>query len=134
MAVSRLWLVAGVCWTGALLAGCGSPPAGQPSRVPETSFSTTGTTTAATTTTTVPAPPPMPSQPPPPPVPQTSARPPAPPRTTPKPPPPPPQPKTDRRYRTCKEAKANGLGPYYLGVDPEYHWYKDADHDGKVCE
>ena len=24
--------------------------------------------------------------------------------------------------------------PYYQGKDPEYDWYKDADHDGVVCE
>lgn len=40
----------------------------------------------------------------------------------------------DRRYRTCSEAKAHGLGPYFKGVDREYNWYRDADDDGKVCE
>ena len=40
----------------------------------------------------------------------------------------------DPRFGTCKEAKANGLGPYIRGVDPEYDWYRDADGDGAVCE
>jgi hypothetical protein len=26
------------------------------------------------------------------------------------------------------------LGPYRVGVDPEYAWYRDADKDGIVCE
>jgi endonuclease YncB( thermonuclease family) len=55
----------------------------------------------------------------------------------PPPPPPPPPPSgggTDPRFGTCKEAKANGYGPYYQGVDPEYGWYRDADKDGVVCE
>ena len=33
-----------------------------------------------------------------------------------------------------EEAKANGYGPYYAGIDPEYDWYRDADSDGVVCE
>lgn len=41
---------------------------------------------------------------------------------------------TDPRFATCKAAKAAGYGPYYLGKDVEYHWYRDADSDGKVCE
>jgi hypothetical protein len=41
---------------------------------------------------------------------------------------------TDPRFATCKAAKAAGYGPYYVGKDPEYHWYRDADSDGKVCE
>lgn len=41
---------------------------------------------------------------------------------------------TDPRHRTCKAAKAAGLGPYIRGVHPEYNWYKDADSDGIVCE
>jgi len=41
---------------------------------------------------------------------------------------------TDPRFRTCKDAKANGYGPYFSGFDPEYDWYIDADSDGKVCE
>ena len=41
---------------------------------------------------------------------------------------------TDPRFRTCKEAKANGYGPYYSGFNPEYDWYIDADSDGVVCE
>ena len=43
-------------------------------------------------------------------------------------------PVTDKRYSTCKEAKAHGLGPYYRGKDPEYHWYTDRDSDGMVCD
>lgn len=45
-----------------------------------------------------------------------------------------PTPTTDKRYDTCKEANAHGLGPYYKGIDPEYYWYIDRDGDGKVCE
>ena len=41
---------------------------------------------------------------------------------------------TDPRFGTCKEAKANGFGPYVQGVNPEYGWYRDGDRDGTVCE
>ena len=41
---------------------------------------------------------------------------------------------TDPRFGTCKEAKANGYGPYYRGRDAEYDWYRDGDSDGVVCE
>lgn len=41
---------------------------------------------------------------------------------------------TDPRFSTCTEAKAHGYGPYRRGVDREYHWYRDADGDGWVCE
>jgi hypothetical protein len=41
---------------------------------------------------------------------------------------------TDPRFGTCKEAKANGYGPYVRGQDPEYDWYRDGDSDGDVCE
>ena len=41
---------------------------------------------------------------------------------------------TDPQFGTCKEAIANGFGPYRSGVDPEYDWYRDADSDGVVCE
>jgi len=40
---------------------------------------------------------------------------------------------TDPRFGTCKEAKANGYGPYRRG-EPEYAWYRDSDSDGVVCE
>ncbi|MEY4408974.1 MAG: hypothetical protein RLZZ138_225 [Actinomycetota bacterium] len=40
----------------------------------------------------------------------------------------------DPRFGTCKEAKANGFGPYLKGVDEEYDWYRDGDSDGTVCE
>jgi hypothetical protein len=40
----------------------------------------------------------------------------------------------DPRFGTCTEAKAHGYGPYYSGKDPEYAWYRDADHDGVDCE
>jgi hypothetical protein len=40
----------------------------------------------------------------------------------------------DPRYSTCAEAEAHGYGPYVNGKDPEYGWYRDADHDGTVCE
>jgi S1-C subfamily serine protease len=41
---------------------------------------------------------------------------------------------TDPRFNTCREAKANGYGPYYYGIHAEYDWYRDADSDGVVCE
>ncbi|WP_082590339.1 DUF1524 domain-containing protein [Phycicoccus sp. Soil748] len=41
---------------------------------------------------------------------------------------------TDPRFGTCREANAAGYGPYRRGVDPEYDWYQDRDHDGLVCE
>ncbi|HET7760836.1 MAG TPA: DUF1524 domain-containing protein [Phycicoccus sp.] len=56
---------------------------------------------------------------------------------TPAPAPPPPTAPSaglDPRFGTCKEAKAAGYGPYVSGRDPEYSWYRDADHDGTVCE
>ena len=40
----------------------------------------------------------------------------------------------DPHYGTCREAIANGYGPYYRGQDPEYDWYTDRDSDGVVCE
>lgn len=40
----------------------------------------------------------------------------------------------DPNYGTCSVAQANGAGPYYQGVDPEYDWYRDRDKDGVVCE
>ncbi|WNM26536.1 DUF1524 domain-containing protein [Demequina capsici] len=40
----------------------------------------------------------------------------------------------DPDYGTCKEAIAHDAGPYVQGVDPEYAWYTDRDHDGVVCE
>ncbi len=41
---------------------------------------------------------------------------------------------TDRRLSSCAAVRSAGLGPYVRGVDPEYYWYRDADHDGTVCE
>lgn len=41
---------------------------------------------------------------------------------------------TSPRFGTCKEAKANGFGPFVKGLHPEYDWYRDADRDGTVCE
>lgn len=40
----------------------------------------------------------------------------------------------DPQFGTCKAAKAAGYGPYVQGKDPEYNWYRDADHDGVDCE
>ena len=40
----------------------------------------------------------------------------------------------DPRFDTCKEAIANGYGPYLKGQDAEYGWYRDGDKDGTVCE
>jgi len=39
----------------------------------------------------------------------------------------------DPRFATCKAANAAGYGPYFSGTNPEYSWYRDANHDGKVC-
>jgi len=41
---------------------------------------------------------------------------------------------TDPQFGTCREAVAAGFGNYVQGVDPEYDWYQDRDHDGVVCE
>lgn len=41
---------------------------------------------------------------------------------------------SDPNYGTCKQAKANGAGPYHRDRDPEYAYYRDADGDGVVCE
>ena len=41
---------------------------------------------------------------------------------------------SDPRFQTCKDAKANGYGPYYSAIDVEYDWYQDRDSDGVVCE
>lgn len=40
----------------------------------------------------------------------------------------------DPNYGTCKQAKAHGAGPYRRDQDPEYHYYRDQDGDGVVCE
>jgi hypothetical protein len=40
----------------------------------------------------------------------------------------------DPDYGTCSVVQANGAGPYYQGIDPEYAWYRDGDKDGMVCE
>ena len=40
---------------------------------------------------------------------------------------------TDPQFSSCKEANANGFGPYVTG-DPEYTFYRDGDGDGSVCE
>jgi hypothetical protein len=37
-------------------------------------------------------------------------------------------------YGSCKQAKANGAGPYVRGQDAEYSYYRDGDSDGVVCE
>lgn len=52
----------------------------------------------------------------------------------PSPPPPVPSAANDPNYGTCKQAKANGKGPYVRGRDPEYAYYQDRDADGVVCE
>lgn len=73
--------------------------------------------------------------PPPPRAPTSEPR--DPPRHT--PPADPPKPSKPARaaapnYGSCKEAKAHGAGPYYRDRDPEYHYYRDGDGDGVVCE
>ncbi|MCT9931692.1 thermonuclease family protein [Planotetraspora sp. A-T 1434] len=40
----------------------------------------------------------------------------------------------DPRFPTCAEANRHGYGNYKKGVDVEYGWYFDRDHDGIVCE
>ena len=42
--------------------------------------------------------------------------------------------RNDPMFGSCKEAKANGYGPYVDGIDEEYDWYRDGDKDGTVCE
>ncbi|WP_270887488.1 GmrSD restriction endonuclease domain-containing protein [Pedococcus sp. 5OH_020] len=42
--------------------------------------------------------------------------------------------RTDPRFDTCRAANAAGYGPYRRGLDVEYDWYRDRDHDGLVCE
>ena len=63
---------------------------------------------------------------------------PAPPAPTSEQPPHPPAPGhdggTDPQFASCKQARANGLGPYLHGQDEEYGWYRDGDSDGSVCE
>jgi hypothetical protein len=39
----------------------------------------------------------------------------------------------DPRFANCKSANAAGYGPYYINTNVEYAWYRDANHDGKVC-
>lgn len=48
--------------------------------------------------------------------------------------PPTPSDGLDPRFDTCAQANAWGYGPYVKGVDPEYDWYWDRDHDGIDCE
>ncbi len=40
----------------------------------------------------------------------------------------------DPQFDTCGAAIEAGYGPYRVGVDPEYRWYKDGDSDGVNCE
>ena len=40
----------------------------------------------------------------------------------------------DPRFASCAAAGEAGFGPYRSGVDAEYDWYRDRDHDGVVCE
>ncbi len=80
-----------------------------------------------TPTTTAPAPEPVP-EPAPEPVPAPVAEPVAEPAPAPA-----PAPAVDQRYPYCKDLPS-GLGNYRQGVDPEYEWYQDRDHDGIVCE
>lgn len=40
----------------------------------------------------------------------------------------------DPQFASCREAKAEGFGPYVAGRDVEYEWYRDGDGDGTVCE
>ncbi|MGV9302823.1 excalibur calcium-binding domain-containing protein [Nonomuraea sp. NPDC003727] len=42
---------------------------------------------------------------------------------------------TEKRYSTCKEARAAGYGgPYQKGRHPQYSWYTDKDGDGFACD
>lgn len=73
--------------------------------------------------------PPAPAQ-----APQPSPTPVAPAPLVPQAPAPPAPEANDPSFGTCKDAKANGYGPYVRGEDPEYDWYRDGDGDGIVCE
>lgn len=132
---------------GGAVGASGSPttPAGTPSstRATPTPRATRTVTPSPTTTAT-----PVPTTPAP--VTPTPAAPPAPAPAPAAPAPAPPAPEApappaaeqpapaggglDPRFDTCKKAKAAGYGPYVKGVDPEYDWYRDADHDGVDCE
>jgi hypothetical protein len=47
----------------------------------------------------------------------------------------PPKRPREPNYGTCEKADLNFAStPYYRGKDPEYHYYRDHDHDGIVCE
>ncbi len=52
----------------------------------------------------------------------------------PEPTPPPTADGVDPNYGSCREAQANGAGPYVRGRDPEYAYYRDGDSDGTVCD
>lgn len=41
---------------------------------------------------------------------------------------------SDPMFGTCGAANDAGYGNYVSGVDVEYSWYDDRDHDGRVCE
>lgn len=41
---------------------------------------------------------------------------------------------TDPQFPNCKQAIAAGYGNYIQGVNAEYDWYRDGDHDGINCE
>jgi len=40
----------------------------------------------------------------------------------------------DPRFESCEEANDAGYGYYFMGEDPEYYWYDDADGNGVSCE
>jgi hypothetical protein len=45
-----------------------------------------------------------------------------------------PEQAADPRFGTCREANEHGYEDYRQGVDIEYDWYEDRDHDGRACE
>ena len=44
------------------------------------------------------------------------------------------RPRPGPAVRDVPAANEAGYGPYRSGVDAEYDWYRDRDHDGVVCE
>jgi hypothetical protein len=120
-----------------LVGGCQDQPDG-PSAAAATTADVDPSTPAAETETAEPSPAAVVAEPTPaaadpapvavePPPPAADPAPPAPPAAA-------PAAATDPQFGTCKEANAAGYGNYVQGVDPEYDWYQDRDHDGTVCE
>lgn len=42
--------------------------------------------------------------------------------------------RVDPMFRSCRDARMRGFGPYERGAHVEYYWYPDRDVDGTTCE